>query len=79
MAMFELLLCLTAVSSQCKTQEGRRFVDGSSVARFNGDWVEAGDASLTGAPDLMTNVKDALGESISEHSITEYQGELSSH
>ena len=74
--MFSLLRCLTAVSSRCKAMTGARFVDGVVNSE---NWVEAGDAALTGAPNLMTDVKDALNESVSEHRITRDQGELVGH
>ena len=65
--------CLTGVSSRCKADAGVSWLGQTGrlgrggMARFDGDWVAAGDAALTGAPELMAGVKDALGESANEH------------
>jgi len=77
--MFALLRCLTAVSSRCKEDVNAVFVAGPNTARYAGNWLDAGDAALTGAPNLMTDAKDALMESIHEHGILLDQGEIGAH
>ena len=77
--MFSLLRCLTAVSTRCKVAANSAFVAGPNTAHYAGNWLDAGDAALTGAPDLMTDAKDALMESIHEHGILLDQGEMGAH
>jgi hypothetical protein len=77
--MFSLLRCLTAVSSQCKAEAAAVFVAGPSTARYSGNWLDAGDAALTGAPDLMDAARDAVKESVADHGINVVHGEIGAH